>query len=46
VGTNVEVIERTYGHLAHDADEWELERLIAFDAEGNGRKVDAEEAAQ
>ena len=35
------MIEKTYGHLAHDAEEWELERMIAFDAEPDGRKVDA-----
>jgi hypothetical protein len=39
------MIDRTYGHLAHDADEWELDRLTAFDAESDGRIVDAEEAS-
>jgi hypothetical protein len=28
---SVEMIEQTYGHLAHDAEEWELDRLEAFD---------------
>jgi len=41
MGTSVQMIETTYGHLAHDAEEWELERMIAFDAELDGRKVDA-----
>jgi integrase len=41
MGTSVQMIEKTYGHLAHDAEEWELERLIAFDDDVAGRKVDA-----
>ena len=41
MGTSVQMIDKTYGHLAHDAEEWELERLIAFDKEADGRKVDA-----
>jgi integrase len=45
MGTGVPMIDRTYGHLAHDADEWELDRLTAFDAESDGRIVDAEEAS-
>ena len=32
MGTSVEMIDQTYGHLAPDADEWELGRLDAFDA--------------
>jgi hypothetical protein len=27
MGTSVQMIERTYGHHAEDAIEWELERL-------------------
>jgi integrase len=46
MGTSVEMIEKNYGHLAHDAEEWEMERLIAFDAESGGRIVDAEEIGQ
>ena len=41
MGTSVQMIEKTYGHLAHDAEEWEVERLVAFDNEADGRKVDA-----
>ena len=41
MGTSVQMIEKTYGHLAHDAEEWELERLIAFDNDVDGRKMDA-----
>jgi hypothetical protein len=33
MGTSVQMIDKTYGHLAHDAEEWELERLAAFDSE-------------
>jgi hypothetical protein len=40
------MIEDTYGHLAHDAEEWELERLEAFDSGTDVRKVYAEEAAE
>jgi hypothetical protein len=32
--------------LAHDADEWELDRLEAFDAESNRPKVDPQEASE
>jgi integrase len=42
LGSSVEMIERTYGHVAHDSEEWELERLEAFDNESDGRKVDAQ----
>jgi hypothetical protein len=35
MGTSVEMIDQTYGHLAPDADEWELGRLDAFDAREN-----------
>jgi hypothetical protein len=42
MGTSVQMIDKTYGHLAHDAEEWELERLAAFDSEADGRKVDAQ----
>ena len=46
MGDTVQMIEKHYGHLAHDAAEWELERLEAFDNGTTGRKVDAEEKAQ
>lgn len=46
MGTSLETIEQTYGHLAHDTEEWELERLDRFDAQTNGRIVDAEVAAK
>lgn len=46
MGTSVEMIDKTYGHLAHDAEEWELDRLEAFDALPNGRMVDAQEAGE
>jgi integrase len=41
MGDTVQMIERHYGHLAHDAAEWELERLEAFDSADDGRRVDA-----
>ena len=41
MGTSVQMIEQTYGHLADDTEEWELERLSAFDAEMDGRTMDA-----
>jgi hypothetical protein len=31
MGTSLEMIDRTYGHLAPDADEFELELLNAYD---------------
>jgi hypothetical protein len=37
MGTSVEMIDQTYGHLAPDADEWELGRLDAFDARENAQ---------
>lgn len=40
MGTSVQMIEQTYGHLAHDAEEWELERLDAFDAESDASKTE------
>jgi integrase len=43
MGTSLEMIDRTYGHHAPDAEEWELERLTAFDSSQDGRSVDAEE---
>jgi integrase len=42
LGTSVQMIEETYGHVAHDSEAWELERLEAFDTESDRRKVDAE----
>ena len=32
MGTSVQVIDATYGHLAHDADEHDRELLDAYDA--------------
>lgn len=32
MGTSVEMIDRTYGHLVHDADQSEADRLDAWDA--------------
>jgi hypothetical protein len=32
MGTSVRMIDKTYGHLAPDADEYELGLLDAFDA--------------
>jgi hypothetical protein len=32
MGTSVEMIDKTYGHLAPDADEYELSLLDTFDA--------------
>ena len=32
MGTSLEMIDKTYGHLAPDADEYELGLLDAFDA--------------
>ena len=32
MGTSLEMIDKTYGHLAPDADEYELSLLDAFDA--------------
>jgi hypothetical protein len=43
MGTSLEMIDQTYGHLVVDADEWEIERLAAFDEQQDGRKVDAGE---
>ena len=46
MGTSVQMIDRTYGHLVTGADEYERELLDAFDAGRSrpvGRYVDAEE---
>jgi hypothetical protein len=45
MGTSLLMIDRTYGHLARGADDYERELLDAFDAGrsgGNGRYVGAE----
>ena len=42
MGTSLQMIDRTYGHLAAGADEWERELLDGFDERGrsaNGRPV-------
>jgi integrase len=46
MGTGVPIIEDTYGHLARDAEEWELERLEALDSGTDVRRVYAQEAAE
>jgi integrase len=42
MGTSVEMIDRTYGHLAPDAEQYERDLLDAFDAktEALGHGVD------
>jgi integrase len=43
MGTSLEMIDKTYGHLAPDADEYELRLLDAFDArvsQTDGRLLD------
>jgi hypothetical protein len=43
MGTSVEMIDRTYGHLAPDAEDYERELLNAWDArvvEGAARGLD------
>ena len=42
-GTSLQMIEKTYGHLARDTEAWEITRLSGFIS---GRTVDAEEATQ
>ena len=44
MGTSVEMIGRTYGHLAPDAEEYERGLLDAYDAktEASGRRSDTE----
>lgn len=46
MGCSVEMIESHYGHVTNDAAEWALNRLAAFDAESDGRRVDAEGAGE
>jgi integrase len=43
MGTSVQTIEKHYGHLAEDAEEWELQRLESWSA---GPNVAPEEDAQ
>ena len=45
MGTSVQVIDATYGHLAHDADEHDRELLDAYDA-ATGRVVGTESAVE
>jgi integrase len=40
MGTSIEMIDLHYGHLAHDAEEWQLGLLTRYD-EGDGRIADA-----
>jgi integrase len=45
MGTSLQMIDRTYGHLAAGADDYERELLDAFDESGrstNGRYLGAE----
>jgi hypothetical protein len=45
MGTSLQMIDRTYGHLAAGADVWERELLDGFDERGrgtNGRYLGAE----
>jgi hypothetical protein len=45
MGTSLQMIDRTYGHPASGADDYERQLLDAFDASGTvGRAVDAQEA--
>jgi integrase len=37
MGTSVQMIDDTYGHLAQDAEEQDRELLDAYDAANNGR---------
>jgi integrase len=46
MGTSLEMIEQTYGHVTDDAAEWALERLTAFESAIDGRKVDAQGARE
>jgi hypothetical protein len=44
MGTSLQMIDRTYGHLAPGADDYERQLLDAFDSgESVGRAVDAQE---
>jgi integrase len=45
MGTSVKMIDRTYGHLAAGADEYERELLDRFDCKLNGRYLGGEETA-
>jgi integrase len=46
MGTGIEMIEDTYGHLAHDASEWVLQRLEALEFSTDGRIVDTASEAE
>ena len=37
MGTSVQMIDATYGHLAHDAEDQDRGLLDAYDASTNGR---------
>jgi integrase len=39
MGTSVEMIDRTYGHLAPDAEEYERGLLDAFDSAATGSRA-------
>jgi integrase len=40
MGTSVQMIDRTYGHLAHDAEDQDRELLDAYDSDNGGRGHD------
>jgi integrase len=47
MGTSVQMIDQTYGHLAHDADDHDREAFEAFDngpRNGNGHVVGTDDA--
>ena len=46
MGTSVQMIEKHFGHLAADADEWEFDQLIALDNQSDEPKVNPQEAGQ
>lgn len=46
MGTSVEVIEKTYGHLLPDAADYVRGQLDEFDAKAYGRLSDTEEVQQ
>jgi integrase len=41
MGTSVQMIDRTYGHLANDAEDQDRELLDAYDSDNGGRGHDA-----
>lgn len=37
MGTSMQMIDKTYGHLAHDAEDQDRELLDAYDNDDDGR---------